>query len=192
MQGFESVVVKERLGDEPHPPRPRCAFCDRAAKHNNAAVPLPPRGRLFSFRMTQGVKRSAFVTPALSPRRLLYCYGRLPPSRRGAGGWVPPLQGRGTAVKRRAVPLRGSGGGVASLREGGGILQSAGTGRFGSQNDGRRMRADGFSCALGVMLAVLFGLAFSPGDHCISAVAFPPPGGGLGGGCLPFRGGGPQ
>ena len=65
-------------------------------------------------------------------------------------------------MKRRAVPLRVSGGGVASLREGGGILQSAGTGRFGSQNDGRRMRADGFSCALGMMLAVLFGLAFSP------------------------------
>ena len=51
---------------------------------------------------------------ALSPRRLLYIQGRLPPSRRGAGG-KPPLQGRGTAVKRRAVPLRDSGGGVSSL-----------------------------------------------------------------------------
>ena len=42
----------------------------------------------------------------------------------------PPLQGRGTAVKRRAVPLRDSGGGVASLREGGGILQIDGIGAF--------------------------------------------------------------
>ena len=77
--------------------------------------------RADGFSCALGVMLAVLFGLAFSPRRSLYICGRLPPSRRGAGG-VPPLQGRGTAVKRRAVPLRVSGGGVASFGKGGVML----------------------------------------------------------------------